>query len=444
MCEEATMGPTNITTIPNEVLTLIFEYFTDDRETLGNLKRTQPELISAANTVLHSVQEVVVRGVNAAESCDKLLDKLARLKRLQEKPQEGASNFSPTSDGPIRYLDLLFDCAGTRKMKLEQGRKARMVKTRLATRLGELLQEVSFPALVQITVRVVGRPIPYALRNRQAERDDDPYGMAIRDYENLMSIISERLFKKKPTNTHLVLDGCEGVCERTFLKGRPNVVIKSIEATFSTVCDSSIGSLLDELASAKHTLTDVAILEQQGIGWLGSQRQPADFSGFTNLLKLRVAAGVWFEHGARGCGIRSEVNSTFLWKIDNSRPSIAALLPNTLQHLQVDFIGHSGVSAVRTGYWSMFRRMQTDETKLKMRPAYNWMLELPTQLDHVVSVSIPEHAVGDHRAKDCKYLKDGVVLDEVVMKWEPPSDLSAAYEHANVKLGIQIRLDHFR
>jgi hypothetical protein len=92
----------------------------------------------------------------------------------------------------------------------------------------------------------------------------------------------------------------------------------------------------------------------------------------------------------------------------------------------------------------MFRRMQTDETKLKMRPAYNWMLELPTQLDHVVSVSIPEHAVGDHRAKDCKYLKDGVVLDEVVMKWEPPSDLSAAYEHANVKLGIQIRLDHFR
>ncbi|KAH3909149.1 hypothetical protein HBH56_168830 [Parastagonospora nodorum] len=203
----------------------------------------------------------------------------------------------------------------------------------------------------------------------------------------------------KPTNLHVKLEAC-GV--------------------------GNIGTLLPSKASI-HLKRVVVNKENYGLITNGlAANQDGDISNFTALLRLRVPAGVRFVHAALG-----PINppTGFVWMVPNSRPSIRAFLPRSLQELRVDFIYLARIFVAGAGYQDRLVTYTIGKAALldKLRTAYNWMTEL---VDPVTGLK---------KLKCLQLLEGSMKKDTQILVWDLPAERLNAFERAGVQFELRIR-----
>ncbi|KAI4946843.1 hypothetical protein J4E91_007015 [Alternaria rosae] len=400
------MATHNITTIPTEILTSIFEYFVDDHKTLEGLCETHPEFAPSANTVRNCVRRVLVRGNGAQEACTEFAEELRRT----QTP-------SGNTIGPIRYLELVFD-------------------SRAEFRLEDATQQVldSLPAVQHVTLKINARPFPENPRQEQIENLEEKTRGAVEDYSKLMDMLNT-LRPARRIGLSLIINDCILRASPIIAQQYPNITLREFDIKIYLCQPNTLVALAERLLYATKTLTDFTILEDQKSPWECHwvSPPPMPFSGLTSLKRLHIPASCWFSEAAYGAYAGPQ---GFLWKREGVRPSIVHLLPSSLASLRVDFTGCAAIFAVGQGYRAAFSGMTSEEIKMKMRPCWNWIYEIAAaglaQFPHLEKVEVLElkHVVSD---------RGRVVQCEEPVDWDPPEELKKAFADRKTGLRIQIR-----
>ncbi|KAH3989435.1 hypothetical protein HBI65_123660 [Parastagonospora nodorum] len=256
-----------------------------------------------------------------------------------------------------------------------------------------LTSRIKLPALQEITLYAKG-----ALNSDGISGRIDlirPINNHIKkDYDALMNAIDARGSSQtpaKPTNLHVKLEAYGVGNIGTLLPSKASIHLKRVVAN-----------------RENYALTD------------------GDFSNFTALLRLRVPAGVWFVHAALG-----PINppNGFVWMVPNSRPSIRAFLPRSLQELRVDFMYLARIFVAGAGYQDRLVTYTIGKAALldKLRTAYNWMTEL---VDPVTGLK---------KLKCLQLLEGSMKKDTQILVWDLPAERLNAFERAGVQFELRIR-----
>jgi hypothetical protein len=350
------MSTLTLTTIPAEVVAFIFEYFVDDHETLERLSKAHPSFAPPANAVRHSIRRVLVRGKGAQEACKELVESLHRSQNGIQSDDSSTINSSDTFIGPIRYLELVFD-------------------SRAEFRLANATQKVldSLPAVRHVTLKINARPFPETPYQEVIADFEEKVRGAVQDYSTLMDMLNT-LKPHRRIGLSLILNDCMLRSSPIIAQQYPNIVLREFDVKYYLYYANTMVALAERLVYATKTLTDMTILEDPRNGWQYCQSPAMPFSGLSALKRLQIPASLWFEEVAYSSHGGPQ---GFLWKREGTiRPSVVHLLPPSISSLRVDFTGNSGIFAVGTGYREAFSRMTSDEAKMKMKPAWEWIYEL--------------------------------------------------------------------
>jgi hypothetical protein len=403
------MSSLTLTTIPIELLAYVFEYFIDDDDTLKHLSKAHPKFAPPANAVRHSIRRLLVRGNGAQEACKELV---GSIHGSQDETRSGN-----TLVGPIRYLELVFD-------------------SRAQFRLADATQEVlnCLPAIRHVTLKIIARPFPDSQHQDMIENLEEKVRGAVQDYSTLMDMLNT-LKPQRKVGLSLILNDCMLRSSPVIAQQYANIVLREFDIKYYLLHFDTTITLAKRLIHATKTLTDMTILEDPACQWQQEQLPCMPFSGLSALKRLHIPASLWF-------GRSNEGLQGFLWKREEIiRPSIVNLLPPSLSSLRVDFNGMSAVFAVGMGYRAAFFRMTSDEAKMRMKPAWNWIYELvapdASKLPHLKNVEVLEGLVPADRRRISR-TGDHYHSDSV-LDWNPPLELKKAFGDRGIKLKIQIR-----
>jgi hypothetical protein len=412
------MSTLTLTTIPAEIVAFIFEYFVDDHETLERLSKAHPSFAPPANAVRHSIRRVLVRGNGAQEACKELVESLHRSQNGTQSDDSSTINSSDALIGPIRYLELVFD-------------------SRAEFRLADATQGVldSLPAVRHVTLKINARPFPETPYQEVIADFEEKVRGAVQDYSTLMGMLNT-LKPHRRIGMSLILNDCMLRSSPIIAQQYPNIVLREFDVKYYLYYANTMVALAERLVYATKTLTDMTILEDPRNGWQYCQSPRMPFSGLSALKRLQIPASLWFEEAAYSSHGGPQ---GFLWKREGTiRPSVVHLLPSSISSLRVDFTGSSGIFAVGTGYREAFSRMTSDEAKMKMKPAWEWIYELaahPSQFPYLKHVAVLElKNLSGEMARGARAYKPDVSVD-----WDPPLELKKAFEDKGMELRIQIR-----
>jgi len=395
----------NLNNLPTEIIERILSLFTHD---MGDLKAAQialPRHARIAFSIAQSTKSIIVRGPDAVRQCDELLAAI-------DQHAQANSTTGPILHSPIRFLNIKFYCQPDQSHAL-------------AASFSTLISRNKLPALQDVTLYV-----KEALDDGKSCQDNlmTDLGPHIRtDYDALMNAIDARGRSQnpaKPTNLRIKLEGCGRRNITTLLQSKPNINIKGVSVNLDgSRWSIETKDLLQQLSYAHNTLTDLTITNAPQ-GW--HSKQEADFSKLTALLSLRVPAGVWFEHAALG---RVGPRHGFVWMTPNSRPSIRAFLPPSLQELRVDFICFSRIFVTGPGYQDKLCSHVVHNTAslAKLQTVYEWMTELV------------DPDTGLKKLKRLQVMEGPMMEETRVLAWSPPADLLNAFQTAGVEFELRIR-----
>ncbi|KAH4933030.1 hypothetical protein HBI79_097710 [Parastagonospora nodorum] len=287
-----------------------------------------------------------------------------------------------------------------------------------------LTSRIKLPALQEITLYAKG-----ALNSDGISGRIDlirPINNHIKkDYDALMNAIDARGSSQtpaKPTNLHVKLEAYGVGNIRTLLPSKASIHLKRVVANRENYALTYKSSIATALLRPQHTNRPHDNQRTNGL----AAKQDGDFSNFTALLRLRVPAGVWFVHAALG-----PINppNGFVWMVPNSRPSIRAFLPRSLQELRVDFIYLARIFVAGAVYQDRLVTYTIGKAALldKLRTAYNWMTEL---VDPVTGLK---------KLKCLQLLEGSMKKDTQILVWDLPAELLNAFERAGVQFELRIR-----
>jgi hypothetical protein len=285
---------TSILDLPDELLLVIFAEFTNHPETLRDIAKARQKFANAAKDMFLRTVRILVRGIDAEHVCNTLLAEI-------RGPAGASGSNSEARLPPLQHLEFDFSAAS---------------EFRLCSMLSDIVPLL--PVLKEVTIRI----------SDIARLTDS--STAVQDFTAMMKTLESR----HGSRTHRVLPILMFLTECSpdgillFAKSWPRTALQRLHMDVWAKLD-----IARHLRFAQHSLTNLTILESN---WQTAQQPPVDFSGFSQVVGLRIPAGVWFAQAALG-GLHAFMTQGFVWKMVGARPSVLRLLPPSIETLQVDF-----------------------------------------------------------------------------------------------------------
>jgi hypothetical protein len=260
---------------------------------------------------------------------------------------------------------------------------------------------------------------------------------AVQDYSTLMDMLNT-LKPHRKIGLSLVLNDCMFRSSPIVAQPYPNIVLREFDIK-CYCCKPTMMADMKRIVHALKTLTHITIREDPKDGWQYPQSPRTSFRSATALKGLSIPASLWFSEasvGGHGC----EGAQGFLWQRKGIRPSIVDLIPPSLSSLRVEFIGGAAIFAVGMGYHAAVANLTSDEAKMKMRPAWDWIYQLAVAVHQKRRSYLKDVAVLElNRLPSGREARAGRDTADASVQWDPPLLLKSAFEQTRVKLTIQTR-----